>query len=134
VLFGAFDDDGGRKPVVVLATLPGEPHVLPLDMVAVYLAARHASPHLLGPDTPPAQIAAAARALRADAVGISISPAAERRTVSLHVRKLTRLLPDKTALWLGGGGAVGMAQDLPRVVHFASWSDLDTVLGAVRAA
>jgi len=133
MLFGAFDDDGGRKPVVVLATLPGEPHVLPLDMVAVYLAARHASPHLLGPDTPPEQIAAAARGLRADAVGISVSPVADRRSVSAHVRKLARELPERTALWIGGAGAPNVARDLPRVVRFASWEDVDAALSGRRA-
>ena len=54
LLLGALED-GDRSPSVLLATLPGEPHLLGLDMVAVYLAANLAAPHVLGADTPPAQ-------------------------------------------------------------------------------
>lgn len=41
-------DDGVRTPVVVLATLPGETHALPLDMIAVFLAASGALGRRLG--------------------------------------------------------------------------------------
>lgn len=129
LLLGAFDEVEGA-PVVVLATLPGEPHVLPLDMVAVYLAASHAAPRLLGADTPPDQIAAAARAMRADAVGLSISPAADTRGVEKHAQALLAELPRRTELWLGGGGAPRLEATGARRIQ--AWSDLDAALAALR--
>lgn len=92
-------------PVVVLATLPGEHHVLPLDMIALYLAAKGASARMLGADIPAAEIAAYARASKADAVGISISRAAEPKRTSRAVRELVDALPRRTKLWLGGAGS-----------------------------
>jgi MerR family transcriptional regulator, light-induced transcriptional regulator len=107
LLLGA-QEDGVRRPVVVLATLPGEPHALGLEMVAVYLAASLAAPRLLGADTPPAEIAAAAEAMSADAVGLSISLAADPRRAQADARTVARLLRPGTELWLGGAGAANL--------------------------
>lgn len=133
LLFAGLVDGASREPSVVLATLPGEPHVLPLEMVAVYLAARQASPCLLGPDVPAEQIAHTARGMSAQAVGISISPAAERSSVSAGIRALRRALPQETQLWLGGGGQ-RYVRPAPRIVHVSSWDDLDAAVAESRRA
>lgn len=127
LLLGA-NEEGPRKPVVVLATLPGEPHALGLDMVAVYLAASLAAPRLLGPDTPPAEVVAAARALSADAVGLSISSAADARAAQKGARAIARELPRGVDLWLGGAGAAALDVSGPSVRKIASWADLDRAL------
>ncbi len=132
LLLGALDD-GERSPTVLLATLPGEPHLLALDMVAVYLAANLAAPHVLGADTPTAQIVAAATAFDVDAVGISISPAAERRGAARAVKLLAATLPPRTELWLGGAGAPGVAAGAPSARITSSWSEVDTALAGLRA-
>ena len=131
LLLGALDD-GERSPSVLLATLPGEPHLLGLDMIAVYLAANLAAPHVLGGDTPTAQIVAAATAFDVDAVGISISPAAERRGAARAVKVLAETLPPRTELWLGGAGAPGVAAGAPSARITSTWSEVDTALTGLR--
>ena len=131
LLLGALDD-GERSPSVLLATLPGEPHLLGLDMVAVVLAASHAAPRVLGADTPPQQLAEAARALDVDAVGVSISPAAPRRSTMHEVRKLLSLLPADVELWLGGAGARFVVDSAPTARLVDTWSDLDAALTSLR--
>jgi MerR family transcriptional regulator, light-induced transcriptional regulator len=121
------------KPLVILATLPDESHQLPLDMVAVYLTAAQAGVRLLGSDTPPDQIAAAATAMDADVVGISISPVADRNQVEAHVQALLGDLPRKTELWIGGGGGMGIASDVQGVSYVGTWDDLDSTLAATRS-
>jgi len=132
LLLGALED-GDRSPTVLLATLPAEPHVLGLHMVAVYLAASLAAPRLLGADTPPEQIVSAARALGVDAVGLSISPAAERRAAARDVKAVAEALPGNVELWLGGAGARAMGSAAPSARLVSTWPELDAALTAVRA-
>lgn len=124
----AANEEGMRRPVVVLATLPGEPHALALDMVAVYLAAGFAAPRLLGADTPPAEIVEAARALSADAVGVSISGAADLRIAQKSARAIARELPAGVELWLGGAGAAAAQVSGAAVRTIGTWSELDRAL------
>ena len=132
LLLGALDD-GARSPTVLLATLPAEPHVLGLEMVAVYLAASLAAPHLLGADTPPDAIVTAARALGVDVVGLSISPAAEGRATARAVKAVLEALPESIELWLGGAGARAMEAVAPTARVVSTWSELDAALAAWRA-
>lgn len=131
LLLGALED-GERSPTVLLATLPGEPHLLGLDMVAVYLAATLAAPHVLGADTPPLQIAESARAFEVDAVGLSISLAADKRAAARSLKALAEALPSSIELWLGGAGAPSVASVAPAARVTASWSDVDGALAALR--
>jgi DNA-binding transcriptional MerR regulator/methylmalonyl-CoA mutase cobalamin-binding subunit len=131
LLLGALDD-GDRSPAVLLATLPGEPHFLGVDMVAVYLASSLAAPRVLGADTPPQAIADAARALDVDAVGVSISPAAPGRATTLAVKSLLALMPKRVELWLGGAGARAIAPNAPSARLVDTWPALDSALAAIR--
>jgi methanogenic corrinoid protein MtbC1 len=128
----AAHEDGARSPVVVLATLPGEPHALGLDMVALYLAAGLAAPRLLGADTPVEQIAAAAVSFSADVVGISVSAAADRRTTTRAAQRLALLLPDDMPLWIGGGGGARLETPNVKVRKIATWGELDAALDEAR--
>lgn len=132
LLLGAVDD-GVRAPVVLLATLPGEPHVLGIDMVSVYLAANLAGPRMLGADTPPEQIVEAARAQSVDAVGLSISPVADADRVTVAAKWLLQELPPGVALWLGGAGARRVTDAVPAAVMVSTWTDLDRAIAAARA-
>jgi hypothetical protein len=102
-------------------------------MVAVYLAASLAAPRLLGADTPPDAIVAAARALGVDAVGLSISPAAEGRAAARAVKAVHKALPENVELWLGGAGARAMGAAAPSARLVSTWPDLDAALTALRA-
>ena len=125
-------DDGERSPIVLLATLPAEPHLLGIDMVSVYLAAHLAGPRVLGGDTPPAQILEAARALSVHAVGLSISPAADGPEVARATKWLADELPRDVELWLGGGGARAIAPTTPTAVIVSTWPELDRALASLR--
>lgn len=130
-LLAAHQDVDGA-PHVVLGTLPGESHTLGLQMVAVYLALSAAKPRLLGANTPPDQIASAARALHASVVGIAVSPVAEMPATRRQLRRLAAGLPSSTALWVGGAGALALG-DLPAPAEAVlSWLAIDGALARAR--
>jgi len=131
LLLCAFED-AERAPLVLLSTLPGELHALGLEMAAVYLAAGGSAPRLAGPDLPPEQIADAARALGADAVGISVSSAADSRAMAKQVRRLARVLPKSARLWLGGAGAPALEVSEEALAVIPSWSALDDAVAELR--
>lgn len=132
VLLAALDD-GARSPAVLLAALPGEQHVLALEMIALYLATELAAPRILGADTPPDQIVAAAVALRADVVGITISAASPGESALRALAELASALPRSISLWVGGAGAPAVVAAAPRATLVATFPDLDRALGVVRA-
>jgi methylmalonyl-CoA mutase cobalamin-binding subunit len=116
--------------VVVLATLPNEPHGLGLEMVALYLATGGASPRVIGVSTPKDQIVRAAHAHQAAAVGLSIVPSSDLLAAASEIRALAPQLPRNTVLWLGGSGATSLPPiEGARIV--ATWDDLDDVLRAL---
>ena len=119
--------DERRGPVLLLTTLPGEPHVLGLEMIALYAAAAGASPRLLGVATPAEQLVLAARAHRAAAVGLGISPSSDLAATEAAVRQIVPQLAPSTELWLGGAGA-SQIPAMPGVRHVATWPDLDAAL------
>jgi MerR family transcriptional regulator, light-induced transcriptional regulator len=130
-LLAAHQDVDGA-PHVVLGTLPGETHTLGLQMVAVYLALSAAKPRLLGANTPPEEIAAAAKALGASVVGIAVSPVAEVPATRRLLRRLAAALPSSTRLWVGGGGAKALG-DLPAPAEVVpSWLAIDQALERAR--
>jgi len=131
LLLGALDD-GDRFPAVLLVTLPAEPHLLGIDMVAVYLATALASPRVLGADTPPAQIVEAARAIGVDAIGLSISAAAQRRAAARGAKWVFDHLPSGMELWLGGGGARTVAALVPEARIVTTWAQIDDALTEIR--
>ena len=119
--------DERRGPVLLLTTLPGEPHVLGLEMIALYAAVAGASPRVLGVATPAEQLVLAARAHRAAAVGLGISPSSDLAATAAAVRQIVPQLPPSTELWLGGAGA-GQLPAMPGVRRVGTWEDLDAAL------
>jgi DNA-binding transcriptional MerR regulator/methylmalonyl-CoA mutase cobalamin-binding subunit len=132
LLLGALDEGAGGSPTVLLATLPHEAHALALEMIAVYLAAGHAVPRILGADTPPDQIVAAARALDADAVGLSIPRGGGAKHAPAQLREIRKGLPPHVALWIGGGGASAVAPAGEPIRVARSFADVDDLLGEAR--
>lgn len=124
LLVSAFDEVVGG-PSVLLATLPDEPHSLGLEMIAVVLAANQVTPRLLGTDTPPEQIVAAARAYRCDAVGIAIMPPADLQRVAGQVQWMLTELPRRVPIWAGGAGAWKLDLDAEGLFIIRDWAGLD---------
>lgn len=123
---GALQDVAG-SPTVVLATLPGELHGLGLAMVALYLALSGAKPRILGVSTPVDQIAEAARALRADVVGLTLTPSSIGEELEPQLVALEHALPRGTRLWLGGSAAGEVAHTPMREV-VGDWLALDAAI------
>ncbi len=124
--------EGATGPVVVLSTLPKESHGLGLQLVGLYLAACGAVPRILGADTPTVQIAGAARALKADAVAISVSVAASSVAATNHLNSLVEVLDGTVALWVGGQGASRIRSLPARAVLLRQWAELEDALAVSR--
>ena len=89
-------------PRVLLTTVPGEPHGLGLLMAECEMALAGCDTLALGVQTPLAEIAAAARACRADVVALGFSAVLNPRDVRAALTQLRALLPPEQALWSGG--------------------------------
>ena len=116
------------RPPVLLGCLPGEPHTLPAQFVAVYLGARGARPILLGGQTPIEEFIAAAQSTRARAVGLSVSQAGDAPGAKRAIAKLRRALDDEVAVWVGGGGARALNLAENRATTLTSWNELAQAL------
>jgi DNA-binding transcriptional MerR regulator len=95
----------GDAPRVLLATPAGERHSLG-GMIAA-AAASHDGWHVtwLGADLPAAQIAAAARRHRANAVGLSVATVSDGQSWREELALLRQSLDPQTPLFVGGFGA-----------------------------
>jgi methylmalonyl-CoA mutase cobalamin-binding subunit len=118
-------------PRILLATLPNELHGLGVEMVALYLAAGGIDARVLGVSTPPREIARAAQALRADAVGVSVSASADATDVVRAIDEIVPELPRRVPLWLGGEGAQKLKKGLPGVRQLPTWKALDEAVAAL---
>ena len=92
------------KPLVVLATLPGEEHTLGLLMLTAMLSARGISVINLGGEVPMDQIGHAVQQFHANVVGITFSGSYQYRNVRQHLLELRELLADDVDIWTGGEG------------------------------
>jgi len=125
----------GGAPTIVLAALPDEHHTLGLQMIALYLALGSARPRLLGANTPPDQILAAAHAFRAEVVGVAITPGGDMAAKRRHLQRLAGALPSSVTLWVGGSAAADLGRLSERIVPLLTWSEIDGALAkACRAA
>jgi methanogenic corrinoid protein MtbC1 len=114
-------EETANGPLVVLSTLPGEPHGLGLQMAALVLSARGLRVLSLGTEVPVAEVASLAALTDAAAVGVSIS-ASTRRNAAARVTTLRSELSRKIELVVGGQGAPPHIQG---TTVFASLRELD---------
>jgi DNA-binding transcriptional MerR regulator len=120
------------EPLVLLATLPGEPHALALQMVAVYLVLASAKPRLLGASTPVAEIIQATKKLGAGVVGLTVTPASDVAEARRAIRTLARELPEDVALWIGGAGAATLDLEPETARIVTTWPAVDDALDGWR--
>jgi methanogenic corrinoid protein MtbC1 len=98
-------EDRAAGPLVVCASLPGEPHALGLQMAALVLAITGCRDLLLGTEVPVAQVASLAKDLNARAVAVSVSQASRGAAMTTQLSSLRRLLARRVGLIIGGDGA-----------------------------
>ena len=125
-------EDGLGRPVVLLATLPGEQHGLGLEMVALYLAASRATPRLLGVSTPRDQIVKAARALGADVVGLTITGTSDVGQATADLKWMLSELPRRVEIWAGGDACSRLGLHDSGLKTVPSFAELDAALERVR--
>lgn len=114
-------EETASGPLVVLATLPGEPHGLGLQMAALVLSARGLRVLSLGTEVPVIEVAALAERTAASAVGVSVS-ASTLRPAATMVATLRSELHRKIELIVGGAGA---PKKLKGATAFADLRELD---------
>jgi len=113
-----------EKPLVLLATLPGEEHTLGLLMVAAMLSSQGIAAINLGGEVPMDQIGGAVQQFHADAVGVTFSGAYQYKNIRPHLLELRNLIPAEVAIWTGGEG-VRRLRKLPHgITKFNSLENL----------
>ena len=89
---------------ILLTTLPGELHGLPLSMVAALCHDARLNGIVLGVDTPIEQIADAAAETGARAIAVSVSLFAAGPATNRALRELRARVPEPVELVVGGAG------------------------------
>ena len=107
---------------VVLATPPGERHVLGLHMAAWVVARAGAHVAFLGGDTPMVELAFAARQCRAQGVVLSVA-AGYHGDLRRELDELRARLPSPVQVALGGEGTVPVPQRLNGFKALSDWSE-----------
>ncbi|WP_010545320.1 MerR family transcriptional regulator [Sphingomonas elodea] len=123
-----------RSPRMLLATLPGEQHLIGLAMVETWSTLDGCACRSLGGGLPVAEIAAAARAQRADIVALSFSACFDPARGQAQLAMLGDLLDKGCQLWIGGGRTADWAPGSARVQCFRNLADLGPAITAWRAA
>jgi methanogenic corrinoid protein MtbC1 len=100
---------GGRKPKVLLTTLPNEPHAMGLLMVEAVLSLEGAQCISLGTQMPLLDIAQASTAHQADVVALSFSAAFPARHIPGLLQQLRAAMPRSAQLWVGGAAVRKLA-------------------------
>ena len=114
---------------VILATLPGEQHVLGMQMAALAIVLRGRAVRVLGANTPIAEIISSAAVFSPAAVGLSISMSSPVAETVQAVRQLRSELPQPIQLWLGGEGADRLpVSDLESVRIVTTVADVPSLL------
>lgn len=95
-----------KTPVVLLTTLPCEPHMIGMLMAQTTLALAGANCICLGLQTPIQDIVKAAQAHHVDIVGLSFSTLPPNKAVIDGINSLRTELPSPISLWVGGSHTV----------------------------
>ncbi|HEY9053062.1 MAG TPA: cobalamin-dependent protein [Gammaproteobacteria bacterium] len=112
------------KPLVLLATLPGEEHTLGLLMLAAMLSAHGISVINLGGEVPMDQMDKAVQQFNADIVGITFSGAYPYNSIRSHLLELRELINEDVDIWVGGEG-VRRLRKLP--IGVTKFNSLETL-------
>ena len=123
--------EGGDAPAFLVATPVDERHEIGALLAAAAAAAEGWRVIYLGASLPAAEIAAAAAATGADAVGVSVIVAGSPARVSAELATLRARLPASVPLFVGGAGARAIEPD-PAAGETIRVHDLDELRAALR--
>ncbi len=114
-------------PVVLVTTLPGDPHRLGIQMCAAVTAVTEARVIFLGPDTPTDEIIWAVKQCQADVLCISVSPTMDPVEVEGHLKMIKANMKKTVDLVVGGNGAPEGISGVNRFERFSDYLDWLTV-------
>ena len=120
---------GGRP--VVLASLPNETHALGLQIAALEITVAGRAVRVLGPHLPADEIVAAAEALDAAAVGLSMSLFAPVEETIRDIEVIRAALPKRIQFWVGGAGSAQLDELPAQVKILPALDDLDRAVSAL---
>ena len=123
-----------EKPLVLLATLPGEEHTLGLLMLAAMLSSRGVSAINLGGEVPMEQIGLATQQFHADAVGITFSGSYQYQSIRPHVHELRELIAKDVEIWIGGEGVRRLRKLPAGITRFNSLENIPISSGTADTA
>ena len=113
-----------KKPLVLLATLPGEKHTTGLLIVAAMLSAHGVAIINLGGEVPMDQIVRATQQFHADIVGITFSGAYQYKNIRPHLLELREQIPEDIDIWTGGEGVRRLRKLPSGITRFSSLENL----------
>lgn len=111
-------------PRFVLATLPNEVNALGLLMMEALLAPEGVLCISLGTQVPIPEIAAAAKAFDADIVALAFSASFSSKQAVASLESIRSVIPDSTAIWVGGELIRRLRRDIPGVTPTGSLADM----------
>jgi DNA-binding transcriptional MerR regulator/methylmalonyl-CoA mutase cobalamin-binding subunit len=120
----------GSGPKILLTTMPGEIHVLGLQLAKLVLTLHGANCLLLGAQTPIPEIIKASRAMQVDVVGLSFSIAQPVRNVARFLGDLRAGLDSAVPIWAGGMGTARLPRRIPGVLAVQGFDQVVEVLEA----
>jgi methylmalonyl-CoA mutase cobalamin-binding subunit len=120
---------GKRSPRILLTSVPDEQHVLGLLMAEGLFTLEGAECIPLGSQMPLLEIARAALAHQADVIALSFSSAFPKRQIAGLLQQLRQLVPQETAIWVGGAGVIGIAP----MQGLELLAELEQAIGAIKA-
>ena len=124
----------GESPKVLLTTINNEPHALGLLMAECMFAQMGCDRISLGPRTPVADLASAARVMNADIVALSFSSHSSPKDALSGLTQLREQLPAHTVIWVGGSAATLRLVTDPNVAQvFGQARDLMSAVTQWRA-
>ena len=103
---------GADGPLLLIATPTGERHALGALLASAAAAAEGWRVTFLGPDLPAKDIALAAAATGARAVGLSVIYVTDRARTIAEFSALRRALPADVPLLAGGAGSISLTREL----------------------
>ena len=113
---------GSTGPAVVLATLPGEQHILGLHQVAVALAMHGYRVHFLGRGAPVPALLAAVAQLKPMALMVGVSLAASPQKTRADLDCLREAIDPQIHIVIGGAGA---PQTVDGILTLTSIAEVD---------
>lgn len=119
-----------NAPELVITTPSGEVHELGAMLVAASARDLGWKVTYLGPNLPVEEIAACASARNAKAVALSLVYPEKCPAIAEKVKQLRQMMPESTALIIGGRSAAGYQEQLPDLsIHWVDCLDgLDKIL------